>query len=146
MNIDIVRDAYFIFGTYGHITYTQIPTTSSVTMYTVERPWLNNQHVISCVPLGVYSVKKYPSPHLGYTVWLLDVLNRDKIEIHIADYPTDVEGCIGVGRSLSPSYKPYIPLMVTDSKLAFADFMKYTGDRLTTVTIKNSPLLLGVMS
>lgn len=140
MNIDLVRDAYFKFGTYGHIVYSPKPPEILHTWYTVERPWLGNQHIISCIPLGTYRVSKYLSPHLGYEVWLLEVSGRDKIEVHIADYPTDVEGCIGIGRYLGPSYKPYIPLMVNDSKLAFADFMSLMNE-LTTITIKNTPLL-----
>ena len=70
--------------------------------YTIERPWLDNQRRISCIPKGTYPLftKEYgrfydrynlPIPILGSTD------PRSEILIHPANYAKDLAGCIGVG-------------------------------------------------
>ncbi len=69
-------------------------------VFTIERPWLNNQHGISCIPNGVYDVEKYISPTKG-DVWLLqNVPNRSEIEIHPANFASQLEGCIAPGNAM----------------------------------------------
>jgi len=52
------------------------------------------------IPAGRYKVILTPSPHLGYvTPELLDVPGRTKIRIHIANKPSELEGCIAVGET-----------------------------------------------
>lgn len=83
-------------GTFGVLSYQQIPL-----CVTVERPWANNQHGISCVPLGCYPCKPFNSPKNGQ-VWLLEnVTGRDMIEIHAANLATQLEGCIAPGEKFS---------------------------------------------
>jgi len=82
-------------GTFGTI----YKADKSVLCRTVERPWEDNQHLISCIPEGVYTCKSYKSPTKG-DVWMVqNVPNRSDIEIHAANVYTDLEGCIGVGDS-----------------------------------------------
>ncbi len=65
---------------------------------TIERPWLNNQNNISCVPAGIYECVRYHSPKHDMDVFMLtNVPGREVIEIHIANIPADLLGCIGIG-------------------------------------------------
>ncbi len=64
---------------------------------TLERPWLNNQNDVSCIPEGTYHVVSFNSPTKG-NVWLFkDVQNRDMIEIHPANWMEQLKGCIAPG-------------------------------------------------
>lgn len=92
----ISRGPSYSTGTFGTLFYKQHPI-----CVTAERPWVNNQHGISCIPLGVYPCKPYQSPTKGL-VWLLgNVTDRDMIEIHAANKPSQLEGCIAVGREFA---------------------------------------------
>jgi hypothetical protein len=59
----------------------------------LERPWLNNQTSISCIPAGHYKFKR--DTH-GRFQWfrVLDVLGRTNIELHLGTIPTHSDGCI----------------------------------------------------
>lgn len=51
------------------------------------------------IPEGTYKITRYHSPRLNRTVLLLhDVPNRSMIEIHNANYESQLEGCIAVGK------------------------------------------------
>jgi hypothetical protein len=68
---------------------------------TLERPWKNNAHNISCIPPGTYSVAFTPSPKFNRD--MLEVLNvpgRNGIRIHAANYAHELEGCISVAAKL----------------------------------------------
>lgn len=64
--------------------------------HTLEKPWLNNQHNVSCIPVGEYRVK---SDNTGRFKWwrLYGVANRGMIEIHEGNTIKDTLGCILVG-------------------------------------------------
>lgn len=68
-----------------------------LTVYTLELPWHDNKRRISCIPDGVYKVKKHYSPKFGRCFWLQDVPNRSEILIHPANYTRELLGCIAVG-------------------------------------------------
>lgn len=59
----------------------------------LERPWLNNQTSISCIPAGHYKFKR--DTH-GRFQWfrLLEVDGRTNIEMHLGNKPSHSEGCI----------------------------------------------------
>lgn len=66
--------------------------------YTVERPWKNNAKGISCIPAGIYKVRRTWSPRFKRRMFLvLDTSPREGIRIHAANLPTQLEGCIGLG-------------------------------------------------
>jgi len=66
--------------------------------YTLELPWRDNQHNISCVPEGTYPIQMFPAEHWHRSVpVVMNVPNRSGIEMHVANYPKDVLGCIGFG-------------------------------------------------
>jgi hypothetical protein len=63
----------------------------------LELPWLNNQHNISCIPIGIYNVVKYNIKAHPNTFWIKDVPGREGILIHIGNFATgqkiDTKGC-----------------------------------------------------
>lgn len=68
------------------------------------------------IPVGDYPISFYSSPKFGLTVPLLNVPGHSFIEIHPANYPYELEGCIAVGVSktdelLSESRKAFFALM-----------------------------------
>src|SRR5438105_1529429 len=64
---------------------------------TVERPWLNNQNSISCIPFGTYICKRVVSPKFGITFEVTNVPSRSEILIHKGNVDLDSHGCIVVG-------------------------------------------------
>ena len=63
----------------------------------LERPWLNNDPKVSCIPAGDYECERFNSPHNG-DVWLVkNVPNRSMIEVHTANFVRQLEGCLAVG-------------------------------------------------
>jgi len=82
-------------------TYSEEKTTGILTMpdgveiETLERPDLNNKPFVSCIPEGVYIVRRN---NTGRHQWyeLLDVPGREFIEIHTATRVDHLEGCIGL--------------------------------------------------
>lgn len=70
-------------------------------LFTMERPWLNNQNEISCIPPGKYSVIKVPATHIPYPHFAVEnVPDRAGICIHKANYVIQLEGCVAVGMEL----------------------------------------------
>lgn len=64
---------------------------------TLELPDLGNQPYVSCIPEGVYRVKRHISAKLGKVWYLQDVENRSFIYIHKGNYTRQIQGCILVG-------------------------------------------------
>ena len=86
MELELIR-SYFPNGTNGEIF---IRLCSSI-----ELPWQNNQHQISCVPEGRYELKKRYSVKYGKHLQLINVPERDLILIHPANDATkELKGCI----------------------------------------------------
>ncbi len=66
---------------------------------TLERPWLDNQNTISCIPPGKYQVAITMSTKFGRPMMeILNVPGRSGIRIHNANRSEEVEGCIAVAR------------------------------------------------
>ena len=99
--------------------------------YTLEPPWKNNERGISCIPEGVYPVRRRQSPvverasagvfEIGWEI--CDVPERDFIMFHPGNWvKKDTEGCPLVGRDFAwdPQHGP----MVTRSRITFARFME----------------------
>jgi len=70
------------------------------TCYTIERPWLDNKPLISCIPEGEYEVAPFESTKFekdNPVYQILDVPNRTYILIHVANWAYQLQGCIAVG-------------------------------------------------
>lgn len=64
---------------------------------TMELEYNDNKKRISCIPPGVYIVKKRFSKKFGNHFHITDVPNRDFILIHSVNYSRNLLGCVGVG-------------------------------------------------
>lgn len=125
------RNAYATFGTLADAEERQL-------CVTLERPWVDNEHTVSCIPAGTYQASRYHSPKRGYDVWLLDsVPNRDMIEIHVGNVPSDTDGCILVGTHFGETDKGY---GIIESKKAFDLLMQATKDADTLAVTVLEPV------
>ena len=72
---------------------------------TLELPYKNNKPDVSCIPEGVYTVKKITRPDGRPGLHIQDVPGRTKILIHTGNYAAgdhpDILGCILVGLKYS---------------------------------------------
>ena len=123
MNILELKRAYLDIGVFGKLSHRGIPI-----MHTVERPWLSNQRSISCIPAGVYRLKRYTSKNYPSAFYLenedLGVslqgnTQRTAILIHVGNFVKDVQGCIAPGLELHPT-----TWGVSQSRLAMTELNK----------------------
>jgi hypothetical protein len=85
--------------------------------FTLELPVRENREDIDAIVAGRYQIRLTESPHLGYvTPELLNVPGRKDIRMHVACYPEDILGCIGVGKIRRPD-------CVLQSRIAFDELM-----------------------
>lgn len=97
----ILRRGYTPRGAFGELI---TPVRSYVT---VERPWLDNRPYVSCIPEGVYTLRKRRSGVVERTTggkylegWeVTRVPGRTHIMIHPANLMDQLEGCIAPGLS-----------------------------------------------
>lgn len=119
------RFAYTPMGVFGRLKF------QDKEWFTVEKPWVNNQKNISCIPEGNYTASRYLSPTKGRgEVWQLNnVPNRTNIQIHKGNNEDDVIGCIALGTGLGwvQSENGGRPKWaVTNSRYAMSEFMNVT--------------------
>ena len=91
--------------------------------HTLELPWKDNQKRVSCIPKGVYEVKKRHTQKSKYKyehLHILDVPNRGYILMHIGNYPKNSKGCILLGNTRSLNF-------VGESRKAFYNLMYDLG-------------------
>lgn len=75
---------------------------------TLERPWDNNHAKTSCIPEGEYTAISFQSPHNG-DVWLLEnTTPRSMIELHAANFVSELEGCVACGTKGILAGKPAV--------------------------------------
>ena len=90
MNIILIR-TYYPKGTNGII---QAPGLYPP-VYSIELPWLDNRHGVSCIPEGRYFLNMRYSPRHKTHIILAGVKNRNCILIHPAnDAQQELKGCI----------------------------------------------------
>ena len=89
----LTRFAYLPHGTLGKMTRPD----AAKTIYTIERPWLHNIPYESCVPEGSYDLFPFSGRRHRDVIILNNVPSRSYCLFHIANKPTDVQGCIGPG-------------------------------------------------
>lgn len=95
--------------------------------HSLELPWLGNANDVSCIPPGVYTCKWIESPKHGECYQVMDVPNRDFIEIHSANFGGDKSkgfisellGCIALGTAIGILDGQ---LAVLNSKMAISIF------------------------
>lgn len=88
--LTIVRVSSLDEGTFGVMLHGGKPFA-----VTGERPWLENKKGVSCIPVGVYSCKRYKSAKYPDTFEIVGVPNRTYVLFHKGNFPLkDSEGCI----------------------------------------------------
>lgn len=96
MKLTLYRYREDSFGTHGQIEN----ESGTVLCFTIERPWLNNMHDVSCIPVGIYNCKPHVKTNNGQRCFILNnVPGRTGILIHCGNTEKDSEGCIIVGMS-----------------------------------------------
>ena len=81
---------YYPTGTNGDLIYNGLKL-----CHTIELPWKDNEHRISCIPEGKYELEKRYSIKFRWHLQLKDVKDRDLILIHPAnDAIRELKGCI----------------------------------------------------
>ncbi len=112
--LTLVRTHMDKHGTFG-ILYTK-----GFSCYTVEKPWDDNKPFISCIPAGEYKCDKYVSSKHGETYLVAGVEGRSYILFHKENTPSDVTGCIALGRDRNRA-----TTLIGDSTDAFREFMQH---------------------
>jgi hypothetical protein len=108
---------YFPEGTNGMLTIGD-----EVLCYTIELPDRGNQRSISCVPEGLYLLRKRFSSRFQHHLELVDVPDRQLILIHPAnDALQELRGCIAPVTTLTG------PGRGTQSRKAFERLMERVG-------------------
>lgn len=123
--------------------------------FTIERPWVRGEHrggkpFESCVPDGEYELVRYDSsrgyevfclinPSLGVYLHESDIPEyeggRFMIQIHIANYADQLEGCIAPGRKRVNQTRG---VMVTHSGDTFEEMM-HLGSEERIIRIQQAP-------
>lgn len=127
------------YAMYGHL----IGDEQRALCTSLELPWRHNETNRSCIPAGTYTAERYDSPHHGYPVFrLIDVPARAFIEIHIANLPSDLLGCIGVGESFGTVTKKNGETGpgILGSAVAFNAFMVAYPEQRFLLTVADPPL------
>lgn len=121
-------------GTFGKLREDGV-----ILAHTVECEWQNNMPNISCVPEGDYRLVPVDSPKHGLTHALVSSnlgvtyegpSTRTHCVIHVANYPHEVLGCIGLGTDFH-SYS----WGVADSKKAIDAFAELLGREYASLRI-----------
>ena len=128
MNVRLIRYHEGLKATLGILKFPAVHQP----IYTMELPWRENAANISCIPVGVYKVVPHNSINHPHTFEVINVPNRSAILIHTGNYPTDFEGCIGVGMGVSPSTP-----MISSSNVAM-DMVRNLGDGGFTLSVENA--------
>ncbi len=95
--------------------------------YCLELPDKDNDNYISSIPKETYSATIRTDGPKGWRIALLDVPNRENIQIHVGNYTSDITGCIVPGKKISLD-----DCSVSDSRPAMQDleiaFNAFTKD------------------
>ena len=79
-SILVLQRIYGEKGTNGTISYE-----GELICHSIELPWRNNLRRLSCIPTGLYKLKKKVFHKHGEQIGIMNVLNREAILIHAAN-------------------------------------------------------------
>ena len=117
-NLLLIRDTFTDKSTLGKLYFD-----GEFYGHTLELPWKDNEKRVSCIPKGVYEVKKRHTEESKYKyehLHILDVENRELILLHIGNYPKNSKGCILLGNTRALNF-------VGESRKAFYKLMYDLG-------------------
>lgn len=127
-----------------------------LTLQTLELPWEAIPNAPcgkpqeSCVGAGVYAMRRHDSPKHPKT-WALvspmlhvyhsiaDIppgcsIARTECLLHVANYPSQLLGCVGVGRTRSNAWGPWMILQSADAFMALQAALPWTDDHVLTIS------------
>ena len=112
----------------GTCTLGRLKLPNGCTCLVMENPWRGNKKGASCIPEGIYTMRKRRSPMVERTSggefldgWeICDAPDRTFIMIHPGNYVRDTDGCLLVGKTIGWNGE----LMVTHSRDVFRSLMK----------------------
>lgn len=104
---------------------------------TLEPPWKNNEHNVSCIPDGTYAVRPgvhHPGTPSAYPVpELWHVPNRTEIEIHRLNFAHNTQGCIGIGLEFGALAGE---MAILDSDAAWVQFFPLLGNAFWSISVQ----------
>ena len=119
--------------TYGRCTVfndSQTPVFSSLSL---ERGWLNNEKNISSIPTGIFECKWEYSPKFDSMLWeIYGVEGRAECKFHVANFVSDLNGCIALGNRLADLNSDDI-LDIANSKDAVIAFIGSLGSEVKKI-------------
>jgi len=115
MILDLIRVGSSSRGTFGVLRVGAVPF-----VLTLERPWLDNQRGVSCIPAGRYRCTRVRSPKFGITFEVQGVPERTHILFHRGNTIDDTEGCILIGEEFSGTWEQ--PMVVSSAR-GYREFM-----------------------
>jgi len=100
-------------------------------LYTLERPWLDNTHNISCIPTGIYKCVYMDSSFDGRLRNVYSVRNvpdREGILLHSGNFVDETHGCIlvGLGRDIESN-------KIINSKKGMEKLIELMGDEFDLI-------------
>lgn len=69
--------------------------------HTLELPWNNNRSFISSIPSGTYDALLRYDKNDKWRLQLTNVPDRSGVQIHIGNWPSQIEGCVLVGNKVN---------------------------------------------
>lgn len=89
----LIREASAEDGTFGRIFF------GAAALYTVERPWADNRSDVSCIPPGLYPIRKTWSPRFKRRLILIDPVPGPRLgcRFHAANRALQLNGCVAPG-------------------------------------------------
>ncbi len=117
-NLLLIRDTFTDKSTLGKLYFD-----GEFYGHTLELAWKDNEKRVSCIPKGVYEVKKRHTEESKYKyehLHILDVENRELILMHVGNYPKNSKGCILLGNTRALNF-------VGESRKAFYKLMYDLG-------------------
>ena len=142
MKLQIHREPSTDEGTFGNALLLDDEDQIIGRYESLELPWRDNQHGISCILPGLYEAHLIASHHFGRKVYLLEnVPGRSSIELHVANWGgdkslgwhSDLRGCmaLGLGRAhMTPPDTGRSQAAITSSTDALDEVIKLAGDHL----------------
>ncbi len=106
---------------------------------TLEPPWKDNKAFESCVPAGIYQLKRIESPKYGDTFEIQNVQDdRKHCIIHPGNRLRDTLGCVLTGTRIGFLHGE---LAILDSKKAYEKFLHSMGSDKEAILIISNPVL-----
>lgn len=116
-------------GTFGEWTI------GDLKVKTIEREWLNNRRMVSCIPAGAYQLVPHTRPNgdevyavvnetLGIYQYPNDDAVRDLILVHTANKQAELAGCIAPGAQF---FGLKYSFAVSDSSLTMSAIKEQLG-------------------